>query len=55
MTEIRLLAGLQESMAEIQRLKARMLIGTPTFYKDLSLISLVIGFGVSSSPRRIYF
>jgi len=36
-----LLAELQESKAEIQRLKERMYLGAPTIHKDLSLITLI--------------
>jgi hypothetical protein len=41
MTETHLLAELQESRAEIQRLRDRISTRTPTIHKDLSLISLV--------------
>jgi hypothetical protein len=41
MTDVRLQAELEESKAEIQRLREHMPMGTPTAHKDLSLISLV--------------
>jgi hypothetical protein len=41
MQEPSLQAQLQESNAEISRLRERLSIGTPTVHKDLSLISLV--------------
>ena len=41
MTHVRLQAQLAESKAEIQKLRERMPMGTPTVHKDLSLISLV--------------
>ena len=41
MAEARLQAELAETKAEIQRLRDRFAIGTPTVHKDLSLISLV--------------
>jgi hypothetical protein len=41
MAEARLQAELAETKAEIQRLRERFSIGTPTVHKDLSLISLV--------------
>jgi hypothetical protein len=41
MTVARLLAELQESNAEVQRLRDRISIGNPTVHKDLSLFSLV--------------
>jgi hypothetical protein len=52
MAEARLQAELAESQAEIQRLKERMFLGTPTVHKDLSLISLVPKWSISS-PTRI--
>jgi hypothetical protein len=41
MAEARLQAELAETRAEIQRLRERFSIGTPTVHNDLSLISLV--------------
>ena len=41
MSQEKLLSDLQESRAEIQRLRDRLFIGTPTIHKDLSLISLI--------------
>jgi len=41
MAEARLRAELEESKAEIQRLKERLSGGPPTVHKDLSLVSLV--------------
>ena len=41
MTDARLQAELAESKIEIQRLRERLSVGTPTVHKDLSLISLV--------------
>ena len=41
MFQEKLLSDLQESRAEIQRLRDRLSIGTPTIHKDLSLISLI--------------
>jgi len=41
MTEAKLFTELQESSAEIQRLRDCMLTGTPTVQKDLSLVSLM--------------
>ena len=41
MAEARLLAELAEAKAEVQQLKDRILAGTPTVHKDLSLITLV--------------
>ena len=41
MSEARILSELTETKDELQRLKERMSIGTPTVHKDLSLISLV--------------
>ena len=41
MTDARLQAELAESKNEIQRLRERLSVGTPTVHKDLSLISLV--------------
>jgi len=41
MAEARLQAELVETKAELQRLRDRVSIGTPTVHKDLSLISLV--------------
>ena len=41
MTDVRLQAELAESKAEIQRLRERVSMGTPTDHKDLSHISLV--------------
>jgi hypothetical protein len=41
MTDVRLQAELAESKAEIQRLRERMSLRTPTVHKELSLISLV--------------
>jgi len=41
MAESRILTELNETKMELQRLRERMLAGTPTVHKDLSLISLV--------------
>ena len=41
MAEARLLAELQETKAELQRLRERVAAGTQTVHKDLSLVSLV--------------
>jgi len=41
MADARLQAELAEAKAEVQRLKDRMSVGTPTVHKDLSLITLV--------------
>ena len=41
MAEARLLAELADAKAELQRLKDRVPVGTPTVHKDLSLITLV--------------
>jgi len=41
MAETLLLAKLQESKAEIQRLKERMSQGPPTTHRDLPLITLI--------------
>jgi len=41
MAEARLRAELEESKAEIQRLKDRLSGGPPTVHKDLLLVSLV--------------
>ena len=41
MAEARLFPELQETKAELQRLKERVFSGTPTVHKDLSLVSLV--------------
>ena len=41
MTDARLQAELAESKNEIQRLRERLSMDTPTVHKDLSLISLV--------------
>jgi len=40
MTDARLQAELAESKNEIQKLRERLSMGTPTVHKDLSLISL---------------
>jgi hypothetical protein len=37
----RLQAELAEAKAEVQRLRERVYVGTPTVHKDLSLISLI--------------
>jgi len=42
MAEAQLLAELTETKVELQRLKERISVGTPTIHKDLSLISLVL-------------
>ena len=41
MAEARLLEELNKSKIEVARLKERLSVGTPTVYRDLSLISLV--------------
>jgi len=41
MAEARLRAELEESMAEIDRLNARLSTGVPTTHKEFSLISMV--------------
>jgi len=41
MADARLQADLEESKQEIRRLRERLSLGTPTVYKDLSLVSLV--------------
>ena len=41
MAEARLLEELNQSKMEVARLKERLSVGTPTVYRDLSLISLV--------------
>ena len=41
MAELRLQAELVESKAEIQRLRERMSIGTPTVHREMFFISLV--------------
>ena len=41
MSEAKLLADLQESRAEVHRLRDGLSIGNPTVHKDLSLISLI--------------
>jgi hypothetical protein len=41
MVEEQLRAELVETKAELQRLKERISVGTPTTHKDLSLISLI--------------
>jgi len=41
MAEAHLQAELTDAKAEVQRLKDRVPIGTPTVHKDLSLITLV--------------
>jgi hypothetical protein len=41
MTDARLQAKLAKSKIEIQKLREHLCMGTPTVYKDLSLISLV--------------
>jgi len=41
MTDVKFQAELTETRKEVQRLKERMFLGTPTVHKDLSLISLV--------------
>jgi len=41
MAHAQLQQELEESKAEIQRLRERMSLGTPTVHKDLSLISLI--------------
>jgi hypothetical protein len=42
MVEARLLEELNQSKMEVARLRERLSVGTPTVYKDLSLISLVL-------------
>ena len=41
MAEVLLRAELAETKAELQRLKERISVGTPTVHKDLPLISLI--------------
>ena len=41
MAEARLQAELAETKAEVQRVKDRVAVGTPTVHKDVSLITLV--------------
>jgi hypothetical protein len=41
MAEQRIFAELQETKAELQRLKERVFSGTHTEHKDLSLVALV--------------
>ena len=41
MSQEKHLSDLHETRAEIQRLRDRLSIGTPTIHKDLSLISLI--------------
>lgn len=41
MAEARVQAELVQTKADLQRLRDRVSIGTPTIHKDLSLISLV--------------
>jgi len=56
MTEARLLAELQETRAELQRLRERVAAGTHTVHKDLSLVSLVLNGPVQSqeSPWKSF-
>jgi len=49
MSEARLLAEEMEAKAEVQRLRERMSVGTPTVHKDLSLITLVPKWSGSNS------
>ena len=57
MAEARLQAELAETQAEIQRLRERFSIGTPTVRKDLSLISLVLKWSGSETavPLEEFF
>jgi len=41
MAEAQLKVELTVTKAELQRLKGRISVGTPTIHKDLSLISLI--------------
>jgi hypothetical protein len=49
MSEVRLQAELTETKLELQRLRERMLAGTPTVHNDLSLIALVPKWSSSES------
>jgi hypothetical protein len=53
MSEARLLAELNETKIELQCLRERMLAGTPTVHKDLSLISLVQMWSGSESTATL--
>ena len=44
---------LEESKSEIQRLRERMSLGTPTVHKDLSLISLIPRWSGSDSTNYL--
>jgi len=46
---------LEESKSEIQRLRERMSLGTPTVHKDLSLISLIPRWPGSDSTNSLEF
>ena len=53
MTDARLQAELAESKIEIQRLRERLSVGTPTVHKDLFLISLVRKWSGSEPTKHV--
>ena len=53
MSQEKLLSDLHESRAEIQRLRDRLSIRTPTIHKDLSLISLIPKWSGSESAAPL--
>jgi hypothetical protein len=53
MAEARIFAELQETKAELQRLKERVFSGTPTAHKDLSLVALVPKWSGSESGTSL--
>ena len=57
MADARLQAELAEAKLEVQQLKDRMSVGTPTVHKDLSLITLVPKWTRTDAthPRNVHF
>jgi hypothetical protein len=53
MAHVQLQQELEESKAEIQRLRERMSLGTPTVHKNLSLISLIPKWSGSDSTNSL--